>query len=59
LVIGKEVDASLSTRGTELRVQRLVVTNEIVLGKKLRENSGASGLAYATVYPLVMCLRIL
>nr|WP_286118381.1 hypothetical protein [Vibrio ordalii] len=58
-MIGKEVDASLSTRGTELRVQRLVVTNEIVLGKKLRENSGASALAYATVYPLVMCLRIL
>lgn len=37
LVIGEEVDASLSTRGTELRVQRLVVTNEIVLGKKLRD----------------------
>ncbi len=37
LVIGEEVDASLSTRGTELRVQRLVVTNEIVLGKKIRD----------------------
>ncbi|KLV03443.1 transporter [Photobacterium aquae] len=37
LVIGDEVDASLSTRGTELRVQRLVVTNEIVLGKKIRD----------------------
>ncbi|KQH88005.1 transporter [Vibrio furnissii] len=37
LVIGEEVDASLSTRGTALRVQRLVVTNEIVLGKKLRD----------------------
>ncbi len=37
LVIGEEVDVSLSTRGTELRVQRLVVTNEVVLGKKLRD----------------------
>ena len=37
LVIGEEVDASLSTRGTELRVQRLVVTNEVVLGKKIRD----------------------
>lgn len=37
LVIGEEVDASLSTRGTELRVQRLVVTNEIVLGKKIHD----------------------
>ncbi|KLV09392.1 MULTISPECIES: putative transporter [Photobacterium] len=37
LVIGEEVDTSLSTRGTELRVQRLVVTNEIVLGKKIRD----------------------
>jgi len=37
LVIGEEVDVSLSTRGTELRVERLVVTNEVVLGKKLRD----------------------
>ncbi|HIF9137073.1 TPA: putative transporter [Photobacterium damselae] len=37
LVIGEEVDTSLSTRGTDLRVQRLVVTNEIVLGKKIRD----------------------
>lgn len=28
LVIGKEVDTSLSTRGTDLRVERVVVTNE-------------------------------
>lgn len=37
LVIGQEVDVSLSTRGTDLRVERVVVTNEKVLGKKLRE----------------------
>lgn len=35
LVIGEEVDASLSTRGTELRVERVVVTNEQVLGKRI------------------------
>lgn len=28
LVIGQEVDTSLSTRGTDLRVERVVVTNE-------------------------------
>ncbi len=37
LVIGEEVDASLSTSGTDLKVQRLVVTNEKVLGKKIRD----------------------
>ncbi|WP_434360578.1 putative transporter [Parasalinivibrio latis] len=36
LVIGEEVEASLSTRGTDLRVERVVVTNEQVLGKKLK-----------------------
>ena len=29
------MDASLSTRGTELRVERVVVTNEQVLGKRI------------------------
>ena len=37
LVIGKEVDTSLSTRGTDLHVERVVVTNEKVLGKKIRD----------------------
>ncbi|ENF1348356.1 putative transporter [Salmonella enterica] len=37
LVIGKEVDTSLSTRGTDLRVARVVVTNEKVLGKRIRD----------------------
>lgn len=37
LVIGEEVDASLSTRGTALQVVRAVVTNEQVLGKKIRD----------------------
>lgn len=37
LVIGKEVDKSLSTRGTDLHVERVVVTNEKVLGRKIRE----------------------
>ncbi|STL16714.1 putative transport protein YidE [Escherichia coli] len=32
LVIGQEVDTSLSTKGTDLRVERVVVTNENVLG---------------------------
>ncbi len=35
LVIGEEVAVSLSTQGTELRVERVVVTNEKVLGKTL------------------------
>jgi putative transport protein len=35
LVIGEEVETSLSTQGTELRVVRVVVTNEQVLGKTL------------------------
>ncbi|MGU0056586.1 hypothetical protein ACVXG7_17040 [Enterobacter hormaechei] len=33
-MIGQEVDTSLSTRGTDMRVERVVVTNEKVLGKK-------------------------
>jgi putative transport protein len=37
LVIGDQVDASLSTRGTKLQVSRVVVTNEKVLGKKIRD----------------------
>lgn len=37
LVIGQQVDTSLSTRGTDLRVERVVVTNERVLGKKIRD----------------------
>ncbi|ELV3387495.1 putative transporter [Enterobacter hormaechei] len=37
LVIGQEVDTSLSTRGTDMRVERVVVTNEKVLGKKIRD----------------------
>jgi putative transport protein len=37
LVIGEEVDVSLSTRGTELQVVRAVVTNEKVLGSKIRD----------------------
>ncbi|RPH22143.1 putative transporter [Buttiauxella warmboldiae] len=37
LVIGQQVETSLSTRGTDLRVERVVVTNEKVLGKKIRD----------------------
>lgn len=37
LVIGEEVEASLSTQGTDLRVVRVVVTNEQVLSKSLLE----------------------
>ncbi|EFZ2564447.1 putative transporter [Shigella boydii] len=37
LVIGQEVDTSLSTKGTDLRVERVVVTNENVLGKSIRD----------------------
>ena len=37
LVIGQEVDTSLSTRGTDMRVERVVVTYEKVLGKKIRD----------------------
>lgn len=35
LILGEEVDASLTTKGTDLRTSRVVVTNEKVLGKKL------------------------
>ncbi|AVE95989.1 putative transporter [Escherichia coli] len=37
LVIGQEVDTSLSTKGTDLRVERVVVANENVLGKRIRD----------------------
>ncbi|HHG9061568.1 TPA: putative transporter [Escherichia coli] len=37
LVIGQEVDTSLSTKGTDLRVERVAVTNENVLGKRIRD----------------------
>ncbi|EOW5936396.1 putative transporter [Escherichia coli O8:H20] len=37
LVIGQEVDTSLSTKGTDLRVERVVVTNENVVGKRIRD----------------------
>ncbi|EFJ1933537.1 putative transporter [Escherichia coli] len=37
LVIGQEVDTSLSTKGTDLRVERVVVTNKNVLGKRIRD----------------------
>ncbi|MBV7240150.1 putative transporter [Escherichia coli] len=37
LVIGQEVDTSLSTKGTDLRVERVVVTSENVLGKRIRD----------------------
>ncbi|EFH8132880.1 putative transporter [Escherichia coli] len=37
LVIGQEVDTSLSTKGTDLRVERVVATNENVLGKRIRD----------------------
>ncbi|HCS7251038.1 putative transporter [Escherichia coli] len=37
LVIGQEVDTSLSTKGTDLRVERVVVTNENVLEKRIRD----------------------
>jgi putative transport protein len=37
LIIGEEVPASLSTRGTDLRVEQVLVTNERMMGKRLRE----------------------
>lgn len=37
LVMGDEVDTSLSTRGTDLHVERVVVTHDKVLGRKIRE----------------------
>lgn len=37
LVIGEEVNVSLSTHGTQLRVERVVVTNVKVIGKSLTE----------------------
>lgn len=35
LVIGDEVDVSLSTQGTELRVERVILTNVRLMGKRL------------------------
>ena len=35
LVIGDEVDGSLSTQGTELRVERVILTNVRLMGKRL------------------------
>lgn len=37
LILGKEVDESMSTKGTLLRSVRVVVTNEKVLGRKIGE----------------------
>lgn len=37
LVVGEEVDVTLSTAGTVLQTARMVVTNEAVLGKKIRD----------------------
>lgn len=37
LVIGEEVETSLSTQGTDLRAVRVVVTNEQVLSKTIQE----------------------
>ncbi|EEQ08874.1 putative transporter [Yersinia mollaretii] len=37
LVVGEEVDVTLSTAGSVLQTARVVVTNEAVLGKKIRD----------------------
>ncbi|AGX86405.1 putative transporter [Candidatus Symbiobacter mobilis] len=37
LVIGEEVEESLSTHGTDMRVERVVVTSTKVIGKKISE----------------------
>lgn len=37
LVIGVQVDESLSTHGTDLRVERVVVTHERIMGKRIAE----------------------
>ncbi|WP_066706512.1 putative transporter [Celeribacter ethanolicus] len=37
LILGREIDAALTTKGTKLTWTRLVVTKERVLGKSLRE----------------------
>lgn len=37
LVIGEEVDVSLSTQGTELRVERVILTNVRLMGKRLSD----------------------
>lgn len=36
-MVGEEVDVTLSTAGTVLQTARVVVTNEAVLGKKIRD----------------------
>lgn len=48
LLIGEEVQTSLSTRDTELRVERIIVTNNKVLGKRL------SDLATSETYEVVI-----
>lgn len=37
MIVGKEIKESLSTKGTTLKSDRVVVTNEKILGKKLGE----------------------
>lgn len=37
IIIGEQVEVSLSTSGTNLRVEKIIVTNEKVLGKSIRE----------------------
>jgi len=37
MIIGAEVEESMSTKGTHLRSERVVVTNEKILGRNLRE----------------------
>lgn len=37
LIIGEQVETSVSTKGTHLRSERAVVTNEKVFGKKIRQ----------------------
>ena len=48
LVIGEEVQASLSTHGTDMRVERVVVTNVKVIGKRI------SDLALPQTYDVVI-----
>lgn len=48
LVIGEEVAASLSTHGTDMRVERIVVTNVKVIGKRI------SDLALTQTYDVVI-----
>jgi len=48
LVVGEEVEASLSTHGTDMRVERIVVTNVKVIGKRI------SDLALTQTYDVVI-----